>query len=221
MEINLNNKEIAQLFNTVESVDIFPMLDTIYLLSVNFPEAFKEPLKAIYRKLSLKPLLMENMEYFKEKDYVSFSFPQITSLEQLDLLKLEDKENIIDKDHNVILFSHEIKHSEKYLSLEPFINYIILDFIRDLVDNSLNSVLKYGKDLQAEDLSQYLTLKGKEIEDLGYIEEIFNPILEAIFEIVGKHPWNIYYVEFNNTDLVLKRSVDYRILDWMVRYEGK
>lgn len=50
--------------------------------------------------------------------------------------------------------------------------------------------------------------------DLQDIAVCCSPIIADVLEFVGDDVWHIYNVSFNRTDLIIERTVDYRIYDW-------
>lgn len=213
-------KEIIDLINTVEFTDLFPLMDYIYLLSVEYPNLFKQPTGAIYKKLSIVPILSSNKTYYREKDYSEFTLGEITNLDILKSINLQPDENIVDKNNNLILSFKQINEADKYLTTEPFVNPYILDYIKEMIDDFISNNVKYFQDLHPRDTDKYLTDLGIEFNENGKLAEIFDDLFEAIFVIVHDHPWSIYYTEIYQTDLVVKRSIDYRILDWMLKHKG-
>lgn len=213
-------KEIIDLFNTVEFTYLFPLMDYIYLLSVDYPNLFKQPPVAIYKKLTTVPILSSNQTYYREKDYSEFTIGEIVNLDILKSIGLQPEENIVDRNNNLILSFKQINEADKYLTTEPFINPYILDYIKEMIDDFISNNVKYFQDLHPKDTDKYLTDLGLEFNENGKLAEIFEDLFETIFVIVNEYPWGTYYTEIYQSDLVIKRSVDYRILDWMLKHKG-
>ena len=214
-QVKEDHKRVITEINKVEKIYMYPLLDILYQL-VDFSDCFKEPLKAIYRKGALLPILYPNETYYKEFNFTPFHFQAITDLSQLDSLNLAPYENIVDKDCNVVIYYKEIKDKEKYLSVTPTFNNNIIMYIKDVVQNTITENLRYH--LERVNARSYLSNKG--IDDEHKLLEVLEYLLDTIYETIVPYLWNTFYIEISGTDLIIRQGLDYRIISWEIeRFE--
>lgn len=59
--------------------------------------------------------------------------------------------------------------------------------------------------------------KAEYVPDVDDILSACSVIMDSVSSLIDEDNWHIYFLHFNRTDLVIEKTVDYRIYDWHLK----
>lgn len=106
-----------------------------------------------------------------------------------------------------------INNRSKLLFEYPTVPSRGLKLIELCICDEINRINPYKVDRSVAASIERMFLPNA-VVDLQEVAECCNSIVADVLDFVGEDVWHIYNVSFNRTDLIIERTVDYRIYDW-------
>lgn len=197
-----------------QAVHLFDLRVLAQQIEIRLEKLLAPPPQGIYIAGTVEPVLIPGETYFTKQD---------GSLQPLTDLK-DATGAIYDKAGKKLIPASFVKNKDNLISTEPiepyrgimiaefFINRYIDGFIswRRHRSGHFDRVLKYFKDEATE---------GDDWYDL--LERIEGGVCQELYEWLEGKSWNIFTTARVGMTMRVERYEDYRILDWMERYESK
>ena len=209
----ITEKDLVHALSSCESTLVLPLIDDVYKLMLNFNECFIKPPAGIYRKTSLLPSLVPGVVYYKENGFMPFYYEHnFNDLKVLDYLELAPNENLLDADFNIVISYKEYKNKNDVLTIEPNLNVNILKYIKLSAWEAISNTLSYDYTIE-DNAGKILSSEG--YEKRNEIDAVIENVLDIIYEYALLNPWHIYDVSILNTDLLVKKIIDWRVFEWL------
>lgn len=210
--IDLSHNELLQPL----AIIVTPIAFYAELIEQQFEHLLRPPIEGIYRVGDITPILYANKRYFiQRKVNNSIVLEPIT-----DFSKVE--ESIVDDSGNLILSAHYMKNKQMYLSNKPSIPTRGLEITKCLVDEHFANISPWAK---SQGLKQrlYSFFKDREtgiqVVDEGFLERVCESLMIKINDFIGNDVWNIYTTKIIAVDMLIEKSIDYRIYDWTLQQQ--
>jgi len=198
------NKEILiiNILDYVVAIDSDP-----YLISL------KDPEEGIYLTGSMEPIFSKS-NFYITKD--KFNKPMLLANDILDLETILSATNdVYDISGNLIMTAEDIRKKSKYLRLAPTIPVIgvkmgvatVLKYLNSLCVYTHVSSSKYNQESLVKE--EALHLVNSEEYDIA-----FESLLDRVAKFIGKDTWHIYFYKVRGTNLIIQKTVDFRIYQW-------
>lgn len=199
------------LLKETKAVLVLNLFDYIHDLIDKYNHTFIDPDPGIYLVGSDIPLLKHNQAYYSESSYLTQT--PISSLDDVE-------EPILNQDGEIIIPKYIMLRKDKMLSSTPFLPVRAFQIVYALVQHVIDQVLPYtpAKDYQ-KDILQYVKPEFHHLVTEGYFESILYKLINDIYMFIGSDNWNIYYIKSQRSDLIIEKSIDYRVYDWTLQQE--
>ena len=166
--------------------------------------------KGIYCSGKLEPALVDGKEYFyRDSNAKSLSLKDINEVNTA----------IYDSNGKCVIPLVYMKKRTVMVSNEPFMPYRGMQIVKDLVTNQIDrsrTFKKYPKERDAVLKNHFLPnlTVEQEHDALIKINEAYSSLEAEVYEFLANHSWNIFFVNIQNTKLILEKSLDYRAFLW-------
>lgn len=184
------------LLSRPKSIILFELITYAKIIDSKFKDYFKPIKKGLYIKGTTKSLI-DNIDI-----YTLLNNNKDTKIQELSI-----PENLISK--------RLIAEKVKYLDTVPIVNPYVITYIKVYLMKFL-----YRRE-HPFTIKNILSDKG--IDNYEYlhneIEVILSNLTDQIYDFIGDDFYFIYNISIYNTDLIIKKVVDYRIYEWTLNQE--
>ena len=169
----------------------------------------------IYNHTSSEPILSYDKKYYTKEGLINNPSTPIQSKEFVSL-----EEDIYNEEGVIIIPAALMKLKSKLLRNRPSINTCLVEIIRYLISQYLESPGNFNKSADDDDveaIKQVIQFQYYDSITIDFIDEccvILDPIFILINNFVGEKRNHIYFVESTNTTIIIKCTVDFRIYEW-------
>jgi hypothetical protein len=126
----------------------------------------------------------------------------------------------------VVVSSLQLSNKDKCLSTLPIKPYRGMKIVELLINNQINSFIKYrkgAKDIHSGIQNHFKPdISEEDYERLiGAITEQYSDISLTLRTFMARHDWNLYFVKTKICTVIIQRSMDWRAYDWTCRMQSK
>lgn len=183
------------------------------------------PPKGIYSNSQVEPVMVDGGDYYSlVKDVTGYKRIPVTDLSKVKkgLSVYTTKEC---RDY-VVVSSLQLSNKDKCLSTLPIKPYRGMKIVELLINNQINSFIKYRKgvkDIHTGIQNHFKPGISEEDYDrlIGAITEQYSDTNLTLRTFMGRHDWNLYFVKIKMCTAVVQRSMDWRAYDWTCRMDSK
>jgi hypothetical protein len=197
---------------------IKPVAFYAQLIEQQFNDVLFPPREGVYRLGDVSPVLFANKRYFVQRKMDG----RIVLEPITDLSKVE--ESIVDEEGNLILSGHYMKNKQMFLSNQPTVPSRGIEIVKCLIDEHLAKISPWSKSQgYRQRLNSYFKNAAAvhEIVEDGFLERICESLIMSVNDFIGNDVWNMYFTKVVAVDLLIEKSIDYRIYDWTMQREYK
>ena len=174
-------------------------------------DIFLPPPEGIYQLGILEPIVKANQTL-----YVKSSGMLVDVVDNI-------KDDLVDSDGNVLIVKYVLERASKLLSNKPFIDYRRIKVLRLLARHYLNEGLAYVPGVPtlddiAKELAEHIdpNVVDLAIKD-GILLKASETLCKDISTFIADDNWHIHYMTTESTQVMIEKSIDYRIADWTKR----
>lgn len=203
---------------TVESKCTLDLEDTARRIEYEFADYLLLPPKGIYIGSKVDPVMVDGGNYYTIDTATSTRTPisDITNIKQ----SVYTEHQKADK---VIIPKTYMLNKQKYISSEPILPYRGIKIIEGLVQNQIDSFVKYRKSSKSKHeiiANHFLNIPEDDFKPaVANILVIYSDLHETIQSFMGLHNWHLYFTQFKDTKLTLEKSIDWRAYKWLCHVE--
>ena len=136
-----------------------------------------------------------------------------------DIRKL--KCSIYDKYSNIIASDSIMSEQDKYLSSTPKLPVQGLKMVKALVETRIECFLPWVK-YQTSQRYIYNLLRNSDIDiyENGSLDRLMESIYQMLDDFIKRDIWFIYFIKYVGLDLVVEKTIDFRIKEWHEKIES-
>ncbi len=215
-------------------VDPMPSASLIEAIVGNF---LQPPVPGIYFRGSTKPLMnvagIVNDRYYQHRVVAGRQTKDMITIRKLE--EIDHRVPVLDLDGNIVASVHQIP----FLSYEPVLPVVAIAIVEAAVNDVVESqgmedyrcnpkspIDLYGEFIlpEANDTPDIIrldtrpryekldgTLRGAVIDQ---ITEIVSGLRNDVKSFCGENPWVIHFLKRRNTELIIEKSIDWRIIEY-------
>ncbi len=209
----------------IESSITFNLEDCAGGIELYCADYFLPPPKGIYNNVRVEPVMIDGGNYYTlEKKNDMMVRNAVTDLYSVKKgLSVYTESN--DRDI-VVVSSLQLSNKEKCLSTLPIRPYRGMKIVELLINNQINSFIKYRKGTKGlyDGMSKHFKadINSDELDKaMGAVKEQYADTNSSLRDFMGKHDWNIYFVKVKGYTVIVQKSMDWRAYDWACRMESK
>jgi hypothetical protein len=209
----------------IESSITFNLEDCAGGIELYCADYFLPPPKGIYNNTRVEPVMIDGGNYYTvEKTLTGFSRKPVTDL--YTVKKGLSVYTDFDSKDVVVVSALQLSNKDKCLSTLPIRPYRGMKVVELLINNQINSFIKYRKGTKGlyDGLNKHLKtdLTDEDFDRaLGAVKEQYADTNASLRDFMGKHDWSIYFVKVKGYTIVVQKSMDWRAYDWSCRMESK
>jgi hypothetical protein len=185
------------------------------LIEQNYGQFLQPVTEGIYRPGDTEPILRADRNYFT----ISYINGNVQYKPLSDFKTCLDA--VYDEYGKLLITEFAMIHKENFLTKEPTVPVKGLAMVELLVTNYLTSISQipgFKKNLNHK--IDNLLLEGYAYLNYeGHLENICEPLLRMITTFVGNDTWYYYFIRKTMTDLIIEKTIDYRIYEYHKREE--
>lgn len=199
--------------DNIESTYLFDLQPLGNLIEAKIGDLLEPAPRGIYLNGRIDPIASENNPAFMLQDNILVPV--------LDLKHVTTA--LYDKNKRCIASGNFIRQNGEMISekpISPFRGTLIAEFfVKKYLDNFIS-----WRRHRSSDYSRVLTHFKKDVLEkndwFDLLERLQDGICEPLYDWLDGKTWNIYLANRKNTKLCVNRYGDYRIIDWMNRFEN-
>lgn len=176
------------------------------------------PPKGIYVVNKLEPVMVDGQEYFVNQNNTRTPLVDINTW----------NDTIFDNEDNVVIPKRFMLDKTKHVSNTPFVPYIGLKIIQEIIRNIVYSNLKHMQVNNILDDNEEIrknlvpNITDSQVEEL--LNDCFDFLADLITDVrnfIDNKLWNIYHVRIDGKYIRIDRFEDFRVNEWNQWVEGK
>lgn len=194
---------------------IINLLEHIGVIPEPYSSKYLEPYtKGLYLRGNISPLLLEGNTYYKDFKVNKDGKINAVKFESLAEILLCNND-VYDSRGEVIVTARDLFCNKKFIDTKPNIPVQLIKVGIAVVLEYLNSLNKYTNVNSINyNLNRLVKSQHRDLIVKEYYQTEFNVLLDIISDFVGKDSWHIYFYKVVGTNLVISKTIDFRIYDW-------
>lgn len=212
----MNNSSNFQDIQTTER-HILSSLASAVLIEQQFGSFLLPPPVGIYKQGEVDPCVTSSGAYFYEQEqgafYTDKSFFQFNgkSIQPITDINIVQS-NVFDRAGKIVIPAYMMLEKERYLSPTPTVPYRGVILVELLIRNFLDSISNIpGKKSYGGRIERHVDPRFINHDVIDTLEVICKSLFMTIEQFVGDDLWHIYYVKRIQFDIVIEKTIDYRI----------
>lgn len=187
------------------------------LIEQQFGEFLLPAPQGVYKNGEVDPCMLSTEPYFYDSEkgvfYTGKSFAQSTGNSLQPIVDINTvKTNVYDKSGRVVIPAYMMADKEKYLSSQPTVPYRGVILVELLIRNFIDSVSNIpGRKAYAGRIERHVDPKFVNNDTVDSLEVICKSLFMQIDQFIGDDLWHIYYVKRMQFDIIIEKTIDYRI----------
>jgi hypothetical protein len=135
---------------------------------------------------------------------------------------MSETSHVYDKFGKLVIADYMMRNKERYLGNLPSLpsrSIVIIEMIiRDLVGRTT----EYGsKATYQQEIYNLLLPEYHFIQDQNLLEDTIPSVVQRVLNFIGEDTWHIYQIRRNNGNVVLEKTIDYRIYEYHRRLDDE
>lgn len=187
------------------------IVDQAYKLDEDMHRYLIYPELAVYHKHGIEPILKPGKRY-----YTSKGLECDEPLEKLDGLD----ENIYDELGNVVIPRYIVRYQSKWLTNRPKLPISAMKVIQLSIEEYISDTTTYNDVYLDYRLSEVLNGPGMDAYQHKEFDKYVSTFFNAIEEFIAADRCHLYFCELRSADLLIRKTIDFRIYDWTRRMES-
>lgn len=206
--VKIDREYTTNLLTTAEETYIVSLSNYLEIFEKN-KDKF-ELVNGIYITNSYIPLIEYSSIYYTRNED---GFRLINSNDDIKSNK-GDIYRLIKGNYELYITYKQLKKLEPQLTIKPNANYVYLLFMKELIDQVINSYMNYRTHVSQNRLINYIKTKHKDYIKFDQYMEDFTDLFDEIYELIKNNRWHIYFTKTLNNSIVIERTCDYRAYNW-------
>ena len=209
----MNNLDLLKTSQTY----FLPVFNYAVMIEKQFGDVMTPSAKGIYKVGDIYPSIIPNKQYYSQKIN---KFNQCITIPVTDFNKVND--TIIDESGNVIIPKGMMINKENYLRNEPSVpsrGLILVELMIKRYIESINPWVKYS--MQNNKIISNFKPEGVELFTDGHIDKMCESLFAQISTFIANDVWHIYFVKYSSLDIIIEKSIDWRIHEYYRMIETK
>lgn len=191
-------------------LDLLPAAEQI---EKNFKDILLPPPAGIYRFDRLEPVMEPTKQYFTKNER---GLQPILDINQVTT-------TVYDANERIIIPAGMIKSKATSLSDTSFFPYRGVMIAAAVVEHTIDSYIQWRRtksDFFGK-MARHFQTDELTIDDFReLIDNMSVDLSQALYDWFGGQPWHVFLANRKNTRMQVERYGDYRIMDWMDRFES-
>lgn len=176
------------------------------------------PPKGIYVVNKLEPVMIDGQEYFVNQNNTRTPLVDINTW----------NDSVFDTEGDIVIPKRFMLDKTKYVSNSPFVPYIGLKIIQEIIRNIVYGSLKHMQVNNILDDNDEIrknlipNITDRQVEEL--LNDCFDFLSDLITDVrsfIDGNLWNIYHVRIDGKYIRIDRYEDFRVNEWNQWVEGK
>ena len=203
---------------------ILSSISSASLIDQQYGRFLLPPPKGIYKVGEVNPCMFLTKTYFHEdekgsfftdKTFFQFSGKTILPISDIRLVK----SNVYDETGKIVIPAYMMLDKERYLSSEPSVPYrgilLVELLIRNFIDfvSSIPGRRRYPGRIESHLIPEFIN--NSVVDSL---EVICQSLFLQIEQFIGNDRWHIYYIKRVQFDIIIEKTIDYRIHYYNVQH---
>lgn len=209
----LIRKNIMQDFSALKTTQtcFLPIYHYAVMIEHQYEDLLIPNKLGIYKAGEIEPCIVANKSYFSQ------SIDKISGCYQRKAIVDFNKETntVTDEIGTTIISSTMMRDKEHYLSNIPTVPARGLLIIEMLIKRFIESVTPWSRNSSfSNKLVSQFKINGSEILNEGHLDKICESLYSQLSEFIGHDVWHIYFVKFSGVDIIIEKTLDFRIQQW-------
>ena len=203
----MNNLDLLKTTQTC----FLPVFNYAVMIEKQFGDVMIPAAKGIYKVGDIYPSIIPGRQYYSQKIN---KHNQCITTPVTDFNKVID--TIIDESGNVVIPRGMMLNKENYLRNEPSVPSRGLILVELMIKRYIESIAPWVKcSMQNNRIISNFKAEGMELFTDGHIDKLCESLFAQISTFMGNDVWHIYFVKYSGLDIVIEKSIDWRVHQWM------
>lgn len=206
-------------FNDIQTTEklLLSSLANAVLIEQHFGAFLLPPPQGIYKNGEVDPCIINTEPYFFEDDkskfYTDKTFFQFSGKSLQPISDINSvTSNVYDKLGRIIIPEFMMKDKERFLSSTPTVPYRGVILVELLIRNYIDSISNIpGKKSYAGRIERHVDPRFVDHTVIDSLEVICKSLFLQVEQFIGDDLWHIYYVKRIQFDIIIEKTIDYRI----------
>lgn len=200
-------KNLNEVLESIESVFVIDLLHhALSLEEQPYLGALVEPEEGLYLPGSIDPILRKRVKYYFRSDYAKG-----ITIKTFDNI-FDRKEDILDDNGVIVISQNHLRLKKKYITEQPTIPSVAIKVAISVALKFLNGLSRYTNiNISPYHLHRFIKPEFSELIEREEYDHAYEELLDELSDFVGKDTWNMYFFKIRGTNLIIEKSVDYRI----------
>lgn len=209
-ESNVADFDLSKL--TVESSFVFDMFPLAQSLEARFGNMLRPAPVGIYLRDRLEPVFYPGAKFYIK---VNEQFVQIHTLDGI-------VSTVYDANHLPVISAFYLKHAASFLKDSPTLPFHGIQIIEGLVKQRLDQFVQWRRrgSSSMDWLDRHFVADANKHDVVEIGEWHLDEVSDIMGEWLSSNHWNLFFTKRSGSQMRVDRCGDYRILDWMHRYEA-
>lgn len=190
---------------------ILNIVDQAYKLDEDMHKYLIYPKLAVYHKNGIEPVLKPGCRYYTAKG--------LEDNEPIEALN-KIKENVYDESGNLVIPRYMMIEQRKWLTNKPKLPISAMKVIMISLENYITDTTNFNDSCFDYRLSEVLNESGLKAYEHNEFDRYASVYYNAIEEFIAADRSHLYFCELRSTDMVIRKTIDFRIYDWTKRTES-
>lgn len=209
-ESNVADFDLSKL--TVESSFVFDLFPFAQSLEARFGSLLNDAPVGVYLRDKLEPVFYPGAKFFIK---INDEFVQIHTLDGVTT-------HVYDANHRPVISAFYMKHASSFLKDSPTMPFHGLQIIEGLVKQRIDQFVQWRRrgSNSLDWMERHFDPRTPKIDIVEIGEWYLAEVSDAMAEWLSNHHWHLFFTKRSGTQMRIDRCGDYRVLDWMHRYES-
>ena len=188
------------------------IIQSAYFIKDTYGDRLIEPVQGIYTPNSLDPVITPNGHFYTRDEY-----QRLQEIKDID----EVTTDVINIDGVTVIPAYMMQNKERYLFPTPTIPATEIQLIKCLISRKIGQInpwVKRGMDDRR--VLQFIKPGHEDIFINDQLDQSLGVLYDQVTHFIGQDEWYIYFVKLRGVDLVIEKTIDYRVWDWTIRTES-
>lgn len=196
-----------------KDVLIISGLDYASIIDHAFSHMLPTPPKGLYAKGQVQAYILEGKPYYTASTIVSNKPVDVMSCE----------EDLYNEDGKLIVPAFMMKNKQKMFTSLPAYNPAVFSIIREFINSHFEIVCPYynNSKFHMNNLDNYFTNVDPLYNTQDMLSFFLDGLTMRLSSFINNDYWAEYTVETKGYDFLIYKGNDYRIMDWMSKFNNR